>query len=260
MTKTKTTKRSLISSIIALALCFTMLLGTTFAWFTDSVASSGNIIKSGTLNIDLLVKGGNLDTAALDTAGVDKDGDYYSFKSAADKGATTTVFNYDLWEPGYATVANVKVKTTGTLALKYKLTIEAAAAAAAPAFDLADVIDVYYAPEEKTITSRDAIATELNKIGTLKDVLNGTVNIDDTLIPGSNEEDFATLALVMQTTAGNDYQDLSIDDAGFTIKVVAGQAEYESDTFGTDYDANAEYAADPTAAPISDATPVPTGP
>lgn len=59
MTKTKTTKRALFGSVIALALCFTMLLGTTYAWFTDSAASSGNIIQSGTLNIDLLVKGGD---------------------------------------------------------------------------------------------------------------------------------------------------------------------------------------------------------
>ncbi|MBR6546106.1 MAG: SipW-dependent-type signal peptide-containing protein, partial [Clostridia bacterium] len=49
----KTTKRALLSSVLALALCFTMLLGTTFAWFTDSVTSSGNKISSGTLKIDL---------------------------------------------------------------------------------------------------------------------------------------------------------------------------------------------------------------
>ena len=49
----KHTKRALLSSVMALILCFTMLLGTTFAWFTDSVTSANNIIKSGNLDIEL---------------------------------------------------------------------------------------------------------------------------------------------------------------------------------------------------------------
>ena len=53
MTNLKTTKRALFSSVIALLLCFTMLLGTTFAWFTDSATNSGNKIMSGTLKVDM---------------------------------------------------------------------------------------------------------------------------------------------------------------------------------------------------------------
>ena len=53
MTNSKTTKRALFSSVVALLLCFTMLLGTTFAWFTDSVTSANNIIKSGNLDVNL---------------------------------------------------------------------------------------------------------------------------------------------------------------------------------------------------------------
>ena len=47
------TKKSFLTSIVALVLCLTMFLGTTFAWFTDMVTSSGNIIQSGSLKIDL---------------------------------------------------------------------------------------------------------------------------------------------------------------------------------------------------------------
>ena len=50
---TKTTKRALFMSVIALFVCFTMLIGTTYAWFTDSVTSTGNIIKTGTLDVTL---------------------------------------------------------------------------------------------------------------------------------------------------------------------------------------------------------------
>ena len=53
MTNTKNTKRALLSSVLALFLCFAMLLGTTYAWFTDSVTSANNIIKSGILDIAL---------------------------------------------------------------------------------------------------------------------------------------------------------------------------------------------------------------
>ena len=49
----KTTKRSALLSVMALFLCLTMLLGTTWAWFTDSVTSSGNKIQAGTLKLDL---------------------------------------------------------------------------------------------------------------------------------------------------------------------------------------------------------------
>ena len=49
----KSTKRALLTSIMALFLCFTMLLGTTYAWFTDSVSSANNIIAAGNLDIEL---------------------------------------------------------------------------------------------------------------------------------------------------------------------------------------------------------------
>ena len=48
-----TTRRSLSTSIVALVLCFSMLVGTTFAWFTDSVTSSGNVIASGNLKVEM---------------------------------------------------------------------------------------------------------------------------------------------------------------------------------------------------------------
>ena len=56
MNNTKTTKKALFSSVVALVLCFTMLLGTTFAWFTDSVTSANNVIQSGNLDVVLEYK------------------------------------------------------------------------------------------------------------------------------------------------------------------------------------------------------------
>jgi len=105
MTRTKNTKRSLISSVIALFLCFTMLLGTTFAWFTDSVTSAGNTIQAGSLKIDLSHK---------------VDDDWISLKQNPDH----KVFDYDKWEPGYTRVESLKIDNLGSLALQYRLSIE----------------------------------------------------------------------------------------------------------------------------------------
>ena len=39
MTKKKSTKRALLTSALALLVCVSMLVGSTFAWFTDHVTS-----------------------------------------------------------------------------------------------------------------------------------------------------------------------------------------------------------------------------
>ncbi len=227
MTKKKSTKRALISSLLILAMCFTMLAGTTFAWFTDSVTSGSNIIKSGKLDIDLLVKGGNIDTATYGT-------DYVSL----DANPGLAIFDYDLWEPGYTVVAYAKVVNNGNLALKYTMKI----AATGTASKLADVIDVYYAPSEVAVADRNlANNANLVKLGTLTEVLAGGANvtINDYLLAG-DPADFATIALQMQTTAGNEYQELSIG-SGFTLQILATQYTYEPDSFDETYDANAQY-------------------
>ena len=51
--KMKSTKKALLTSVLSLLLCCSMLIGTTFAWFTDSVESGNNIIKSGTLDVEM---------------------------------------------------------------------------------------------------------------------------------------------------------------------------------------------------------------
>ena len=56
--KRNTTKRSLLASLLALAMCVTMLVGTTFAWFTDSASTSVNKIEAGKLKLELLDKNG----------------------------------------------------------------------------------------------------------------------------------------------------------------------------------------------------------
>ena len=215
MTKKKSTKRALISSLLILAMCFTMLAGTTFAWFTDSVESGNNIIKSGKLDVDLFIK------QATDT-------DYVSVTSTPAKAA----FDYDLWEPGYTTYAFAKVKNVGNLALKYELRVLPNTTFSA----LAEVIDVYYADGETAPADRDAVAN-MTKVGTLAEAINGAI-ASGNLAAGVEGTPF-TIALQMQTTAGNEYQELDL--GGFKFVLVATQDTVEPDAFDNQYDKDAEF-------------------
>ena len=44
MTKVNRTK-ALVSSVLSMLLCFSMLIGTTFAWFTDTASTGVNKIR-----------------------------------------------------------------------------------------------------------------------------------------------------------------------------------------------------------------------
>ena len=211
----KNLKKALIPSLIALALCFAMLLGTTFAWFTDTAATGTNVIQSGNLDIALYAK-----TSA--------DAEYAEVTTN-----TALLPNTILWEPGYMAVIWAKIENVGNLAAKYTNTIVTTGTVG----DLADVIDVYYAPTEVENVTRDL--TGLTKLGTLAEVLEGGEDyaINDYVLAG--ETDFATIVLVMKTTAGNEYKNQSIGD-GFSIQVVATQYTYEKDSIDDQYDADAE--------------------
>ena len=229
--KKASTKGALFTSALALLLCFVMLLGTTFAWFTDEVTSTNNKIQAGTLNIDLLVK--------------DYDGTYESVKESSE-----AIFDYNNWEPGYTALKYLKVTTSGTLALKYRLRVVVADGTPETSVsDIAEAIDVYYVAAEDeaslpVITGRDDISNLGAPIGTLRDFLNDT-NIEDTtneLIPDSDTEDYAIIALKMQESAGNKYQGMALG-AKFDINLYATQYTYEEDSFDKNYDKEAVYPA-----------------
>ena len=108
MTNKIQTKRALISSVVALILCLAMLLGSTFAWLTDSVVSDSNKIVAGNLAMKLYHYD---DVAGADVA-VEKD--------------TKLFDNVDFWEPGVMVWEKLTVANAGSLSFKYKLTVEIA--------------------------------------------------------------------------------------------------------------------------------------
>ena len=112
MTNRKSTKRALLGSVMAMVLCLAMLVGATFAWFTDTASTGVNIIQAGNLDVALEMK---------DASGnwVSAEGKTLDFVKAADaKGEAI------LWEPGCTyTLPELRVVNNGNLALKYKVII-----------------------------------------------------------------------------------------------------------------------------------------
>ena len=156
MTKKVSTKRALLLSALSLLMCVSMLIGSTYAWFTDEVTSANNVIKSGTLDVEMMWAKG---TEAPDTA------TWYDASTGA-------IFDYDLWEPGYTEARHIKIENMGTLALNWTLAIVPNGEVS----KLGDVIDVYvygagkYASNNaKQVVDRDV--SSFQYAGTLTEVL-----------------------------------------------------------------------------------------
>lgn len=220
--KKTATKRAILLSALSVLLCVSMLIGTTYAWFTDEVTSTGNIIKSGNLDVEMYWADGAEAVPA-------EDSEAWTDASAG------SIFNYDKWEPGYTVARHIKISNVGTLAFKYVVNVLARDGEN----KLAEVIDVYFVDPAVQVADRTALTDEF-KVGTLADVLAGTAgSTEGDLVAGAS--DYVTIALKMQEEAGNEYKNLSIGAESFTVQLLATQLTYEEDSFDNQYDAEAVY-------------------
>ena len=203
MTNRKSTKRALLGSVMAMVLCLAMLVGATFAWFTDTASTGVNKIQAGNLDVALEMK--------------DASGNWVSAEGKTLNWVKAAAGEQVLWEPGCTyTLPELRVVNNGNLALKYKLVISGIRGDA----ELNNVIDW-------TMTL-DGAAYTLGEEHHLAAKNGATVDADVLTISGK-----------MQESAGNDYMNKSID--GIAITVVATQDTVESDSFGKTYDKDAEY-------------------
>ena len=197
MNNQKTTKRSLVAAGLVLLLCIAMLVGTTFAWFTDSASTAVNKIQAGTLDVQL-----------LDGQGNSLEGQTLAWKKAAGAPADEQV----LWEPGCTyELQPFKIKNNGNLALKYKVVISGIDGDA----ELNEVIDWSYKLEDG---SAFAIT-------------------DEGHLTAGQETGLITISGHMKESAGNEYQGLSIDGIGITVLATQDTVEYDSEDNQYDKDA-----------------------
>ena len=205
----KATKRALLTSVMALVMCVVMLVGTTFAWFTDTASTAVNKIQSGKLDValEMSTDGTNWETA---------EGKTLTFKTTDNRAAGQI-----LWEPGCTyELPQLRVVNKGNLALKYKIQITGIQGDA----KLNEVIDW-------TINGND-------------------INLTDEHLSAGQTGAAFTIKGHMQETAGNDYQNLTIDGIGITV--VATQDTVENDSNGNQYDQNAEYPTITTGATLNE--------
>ena len=242
----KITKKSLWLSAVSMMLCVVLLLGTTFAWFTDSVINKGNIIQSGNLKINTIGFSWN------PTGGTDGNGEW----AYPNYGLKSTLIQETKWEPGQYNAIVIEVSNfDSTLA--------------------ADVdLDFKITENEKNLA--DALWYKLTPIGPKDGVISAHVNeavpkeklsfVDPQSRPASEADGVTTMSKIadddteavtvytdyhegqyvyylleygMYTSADNQYMDGSFE---LTVTVQAKQATVETDGFGSNqYDKDATF-------------------
>lgn len=225
----KSTKKSILLSVISMTVCIAMLVGTTLAWFTDSATSGVNRIVAG--NLDILLE-------------YSPDGINWQEVTP-----TTEIFGSDnLWEPGYARIAYLRISNVGSLALKYSLIVDEYNEVSGvnvnnEPFLLSDYLQIGtidnrttpFAPEEKD----DAIAAA-QSMKPMSDYQK-----TGSLLPGQTTS--MAMIIYMPYDVGNEanHNGLDIPEINFRLNLYATQFTYEHDSFDKDYDIGAQIPALP---------------
>ena len=240
------TKRALLASALAIVACVAMLVGSTFAWFTDTASTGVNKIQAGNLKLEVLYR-------------TSFEGDWQTLKDATDLfGGETTLF-----EPGHTRVVELKIKNAGNLALKYKIGMNVAAETAGVnmagnPYKLSDYLkvatspiqqydpnagphDVSYLMEQLIFEKGNILAWKHRDFADfeLEYTSNGGVHA---LQPG--DASILGIKVYMPTAIGNEANAISSEKAAsisFGLNVVATQYTTERDSYGTQYDKDATY-------------------
>jgi len=206
MTNSKSTKRALVSSALAILMCVAMLIGTTFAWFTDTASTGVNKIQAGNLDIELQMKDN-------DDNWVNAEGKTLPFLVNGKIPAEGTQI---LWEPGCTYyVPEVRVVNKGNLAVKFE-----------------------YVNELLGVTGKLAEVLEL-VFKTPVDANDEEVNIEPEILKPGEASPAWSFGYHMLESAGNEYQNATA--TGMCVTVVATQATYEKDSIDDQYDKDAEH-------------------
>ena len=241
--KLKSKKSALLLSFTSLLLCFAMLAGSTFAWFTDTATTGVNKIQAGNLDIEVEYR----TTAEGEWKALDKATDLF--------GAEGTLF-----EPGHTRVVELKIENAGNLALKYKIGMNIASETpgtnkAGNPYKLSDYLKVattgiqQYNPTDQISSLMERLIFQKGDFGmwTARDFANfeleytsnGSVHV---LQPGAAQ--ILGIKVYMPESVGNEANAISTEKAAsinFGLNVVATQYTTESDSFGTQYDKDATY-------------------
>lgn len=222
----KRSKQALLHSMIALLLCVSMFVSTTFAWFTDEVSSNKNIIQQGNLDVELEYKDalGNWQIVRQDT-NVFEEGTY--------------------WEPGHTEVVYLRVSNKGSLALKYQLGVNVAGETTGTnvynqPLKLSDHIRMGVIAGQRSFATRDEARNAVTTSAPLSTGYTTTGRME-----AKSADQYLTLVVYMPEDVGNDANfvtgESNIPTIELGINLYATQMNAEHDSFGPDYDAHAKH-------------------
>ena len=243
MNNKRATKRALLTSVMALVMCVVMLVGTTFAWFTDTASTGVNKIQAGNLDIEVEYR-------------TSSEGDWMTLDNADDLfGTADTRF-----EPGHTRVVELRITNAGNLALKYKIGMNVASETAGTnkagnPYKLSNYLKVattgiqQYNPADQISSLMERLIFQKGDFGmwTARDFANfeleytsnGSVHV---LQPGAAQ--ILGIKVYMPESVGNEANARTSEEAAsisFGLNILATQYTTESDSFGTQYDKDAEY-------------------
>ena len=243
MNNKRATKRALLTSVTALVMCVVMLVGTTFAWFTDTASTGVNKIQAGNLDIKVEYR-----TTA--------DGNWQLLDNATDLfGAAGTLF-----EPGHTRVVELRITNAGNLALKYKIGMNVVSETEGTnkdgnSYKLSNYLKVattgiqQYNPADQISSLMERLIFQKGDFGmwTARDFANFELEYTSNgsvheLQPGAAQ--ILGIKVYMPETVGNEANAISTEKAAsieFGLNILATQYTTESDSFGTQYDKDATY-------------------
>ena len=224
MNNKRATKRALLTSVMALVMCVVMLVGTTFAWFTDTASTGVNKIQAGNLDVKMS----------------------YLTKENGWQEVTETTKLFDdnaLWEPGHTEVAYLMVENVGNLALKYQLSVNVANEVTGTSvlnntIKLSDYIKMGVVDNQSTaFADRNAARAAVQDAGNIATYTkNGN-------IAANGAAQYVAMVVYMPETVGNEanYVGNTAPSIELGVKLYATQDTVENDSFDNQYDKDAPY-------------------
>ena len=236
MTSSKSTKRALVSSTLAILMCVAMLIGTTFAWFTDTASTAVNKIQAGNLDIEVEYTLDGEEWAKLD--------------EAAD------LFGDGLFEPGYTRVVAFRISNKGNLALKYNMSMNLVSETkgvnkAGKEFALSDYLKVKTSPiQQVNQIGNIMVGIAFDRNASKAIGWNPETNFKDAKVMTNDHilsaglQVYFIMQVYMPESVGNEANAIGTEKTpsiDFGINFVATQATVESDSYDNKYDKDATY-------------------
>ena len=233
MTKSNATRRALLVSALSIVMCLAMLIGTTFAWFTDTASTGLNKIQAGNLDVKLMYSK-----------------DMVTWNEATED---TPLFDDNaLWEPGRTEIVYLKIVNAGTLALKYETKVNNFSEKAGEnsigknyrerKYNISKFLKIGTCETSSKFASRDEALTA---ISASEKALTAHMSISNgmTTVSAGQESNVFAVVIYMPTNVGNEANPKNKSSFakiyGIGLEVTASQAVGEEDSFGPDYDKNA---------------------